>query len=124
MVPHFRKKGSAMDLNLVVLAGHIAAEPEVRTFPSGARLVRYLVTVRTTEPKRRVDVVPVSLWDPPDELVDDLDVRGKLAWVVGAVQRRFWSAEGDKRSRIEVIAHQVNIREPEPAESDEEPSAA
>jgi len=113
-----------MDLNLVVLAGHIAAEPEVRTFPSGARLVRYLVTVRTTEPKRRVDVVPVSLWDPPDELVDDLDVRGKLAWVVGAVQRRFWSAEGDKRSRIEVIAHQVNIREPEPAESDEEPSAA
>lgn len=113
-----------MDLNLVVLAGHIAAEPEVRVFPSGARLVRYLVTVRSTEPTRRVDVVPVSLWDPPDELVEFTDVRGKSAWVVGAVQRRFWSADGDKRSRIEVIAHQVNIRDPEHIESDEEPSAA
>ncbi|MGI9641469.1 MAG: single-stranded DNA-binding protein [Acidimicrobiia bacterium] len=113
-----------MDLNLVVLAGHIAAEPEVRVFTSGATLIRYLVTVRSTEPRRRVDVIPVSLWDPPDELVDCLDVRGKLVWVVGAVQRRFWSTDGDTRSRIEVIAHQVNIREPEIIESDEEPSAA
>lgn len=113
-----------MDLNLVVLAGHIAAEPEVRVFPSGATLIRYLVTVRSTEPRRRVDVIPVSLWDPPDELVESLDVRGKLAWVVGAVQRRFWSTDVDTRSRIEVIAHQVNIREHEHNESDEEPSAA
>lgn len=113
-----------MDLNLVVLAGRIAAEPEVRIFPSGVRLVRYLVTVRSTEPRRRVDVVPVSLWGPPDELVQQTDVRGKLAWVVGAVQRRFWSAEGDTRSRIEVIAHQVNIRDPEHVESVEEPSIA
>ena len=58
-----------MDLNIIVLSGRITTEPEFRTFPSGACLARYLVTVRSTEPRRRVDVGPVSLWDPPDDLL-------------------------------------------------------
>lgn len=113
-----------MDLNLVVLAGQVATEPDVRTFPSGARLARYLVTVRSTEPRRRVDVVPVSLWNPPDDLVQRAGVRGEPVWVVGAVQRRFWSADGDKRSRIEIIAHHIELCDPTTSDSDEEPTAA
>ncbi len=98
-----------MDLNLVVLAGRIATEPEVRVFPSGATMIRYLVTVRSTEPRRRVDVVPVSLWDPPAEVLEARDVRGRSAWVAGSVQRRFWSDGGDTRSRVEVVAYEVRI---------------
>ena len=48
-----------MDLNLAVIAGTLAAPPEIRTFDSGSRLARYLVTIRSTEPRKRVDVVPV-----------------------------------------------------------------
>lgn len=113
-----------MDLNIIVLSGRITTEPELRTFPSGARLARYLVTVRSTEPRRRVDVVPVSLWDPPDDLLAQSDIRGKSAWVVGSVQRRFWSTDCGARSRIEVIAHRVEVREPQVPNSDEEPSVA
>jgi single-strand DNA-binding protein len=113
-----------MELNLVVLAGHIAAEPEVRTFDSGARLVRYLVTVRSTEPRRRVDVVPVVLWDPDDALLDLGEVRGRAVWVAGAVQRRFWSSDGDTRSRIEVVAKEVRIRNDVMDESEEAPASA
>ena len=58
-----------MDLNLVVLAGRLAAPPELRAFESGATLIRYLVTVRSEEPRRRVDVVPVTLWNPPDRAI-------------------------------------------------------
>ena len=60
-----------MDLNLVVLCGRVAVEPELKTFDSGSRLIRLLVTVRSDVPRRRVDVVPVTMWDPPDELVDE-----------------------------------------------------
>jgi len=113
-----------MDLNLVVLAGTISTEPDVRTFTSGSTLIRYLVTVRTTEPRRRVDVVPVTLWDPgPDDLAAIGDARGRGVWVAGAIQRRFWSGDDGRASRIEVIAHEVRIRDdavvmgeqPEPA---------
>lgn len=100
-----------MDLNLVVLAGRLAAPPEIRQFESGARLVRYLVTVRSEEPVRRVDVVPVTLWDPADDLLDADPQPGTQVWVAGSVQRRFWSAEEGRRSRLELVADQVCLRE-------------
>ncbi len=100
-----------MDLNLVVLCGRLAAPAEVRTFESGSRLARYLVTVRSEEP-RRVDVLPVTLWDPPDALVDAEPSPGHAVWVAGSVQRRFWSGAEGRRSRLEVVADQVCLRPP------------
>jgi single-stranded DNA-binding protein len=96
-----------MDLNLAVIAGSLSAPPEIRTFDSGARLARYLITVRSTEPRSRVDVLPVVDWDPDDEdAISTLD-RGDRIWTVCSVQRRFWSAAEGRRSKIEIVAHHV-----------------
>lgn len=101
-----------MDFNLVVISGRLAAPPELRVFESGVRLVRYLITVRTDEPRRRVDVLPVTQWNPPDDdLVPEPEV-GRRVWVVGTVQRRFWSNPEGRRSRLEVLAEQVRVRAP------------
>jgi single-stranded DNA-binding protein len=105
-----------MDLNLVVLCGRLAVEPELKTFDSGSRLIRLLVTIRSDWPKRRVDVVPVTLWDPPDELIDELTLKGQRVWVCGSVQRRFWEAPDGRRSRLEVVAEQVNAKDVEELE--------
>lgn len=79
-----------MDLNLIVLCGRLAVDGELRVFDSGARLVRYLVTTRVDYPHRRVDVIPVTLWDPPHDLVDNPGEKGERIWVCGSVQRRYW----------------------------------
>jgi len=100
-----------MDLNLIVLCGRLATEPELRVFDSGTRLIRYLVTVKADAPRRRVDVIPVTLWDPTDEDVSELPARGTRIWVCGSVQRRYWEAPDGRRSRIEVVAEQVNIKD-------------
>ena len=100
-----------MDLNLVVIAGRVASAPEIRVFDGGSTLVRLLVTTRATEPRQRVDVVPVTLWDTDGDK-DDFKAatsleRGDRVWVAGSVQRRFWSDDNSRRSRIEVVAHHV-----------------
>lgn len=103
-----------MNMNLVVLAGKLAAPPELREFESGSRLVRCLVTVRSEEPRRRVDVVPVTLWDPDAGepiLTADPGVR---VWVAGMVQRRFREATEGRRSQLEVVAHHVELRNEDP----------
>jgi single-stranded DNA-binding protein len=100
-----------MDLNLVVLCGRLAVEPELRTFESGTRLIRLLVTVRSDWPKRRVDVVPVTLWDPAEELIDEMPVKGQRIWVCGSAQRRYWEAPDGRRSRLEIVAEQVNVKD-------------
>lgn len=94
-----------MDLNLVVIAGRLSAAPEIRVFEGGSTLVRYLVTTRTEEPRRRIDVVPAVLWDA-DEDATRFE-RGDRIWIAGSVQRRFWSDDHSRRSRIEVVAHHV-----------------
>lgn len=99
-----------MDINLVVMAGTLAATPELREFDSGARLLRLLVTVRSSEPRKRVDVIPVTLWDPPAELLAQDPARGRRVWVCGGAQRRFWEAKEGRRNRVEVVADHVELR--------------
>jgi len=98
-----------MDMNLTVLAGKLAAPPEMRQFESGSCLVRSLVTVRSSSPRRRVDVIPVTLWDPPSDHEILKAAAGRPVWVVGTVQRRFWSAGEARQSRLEVVAHHVEL---------------
>lgn len=104
-----------MDLNLVVLCGRLATTPEIKTFDSGARLARLLITTRTEVPKRRVDVVPVTVWEDLDNPSFDFDEiegfeLGDRIWVAGSTQRRFWSDTNERRSRIEVVANHVQKR--------------
>lgn len=102
-----------MDLNLVVLSGRLATDAELRVFDSGTRLIRYLVVVRVDHPRRRTDVIPVTLWDPTDDHVGETGLKGDRIWVCGAVQRRYWESPDGRRSRVEVIAEQVSFREDE-----------
>lgn len=108
-----------MDFNVVVIAGTVAVEPEIRTFDSGATLMRLLVTVRTTEPQRRIDVIPVIQWNPnPDDLPEG-PVRGRIVFVAGAVQRRFWSDDSGRLSKVEIVAHEIEFREEEARTAEE-----
>ncbi|MEX2251055.1 MAG: single-stranded DNA-binding protein [Acidimicrobiia bacterium] len=108
--------GSVMDLNLIVLCGRLAVPPEIKVFESGTRLIRYLVTVRSDAPRRRVDVIPVTIWDPPENLIEETPETGRRIWMCGSVQRRFWEAPDGRRSRLEVVAEQVQLRDVEALE--------
>ena len=103
-------------MNLVILNGHLAAPAEVREFESGTRLMRFLLTVRIEAPRRRVDVIPVSLWNPIDDLVDEPPSTGASMWITGSVQRRFWEGVDGRRSRLEIVATHV-AEKPEEIES-------
>ena len=99
-----------MDLNLIVLCGRLATDGEVRTFDSGAQLIRYLVTTKVEHPRPRVDVIPVTLWDPDQELVENPGRKGDRLWVCGSAQRRYWESPDGRRSRLEIVAEQVHLR--------------
>jgi single-strand DNA-binding protein len=99
-----------MDMNLIVLAGRLAAPTELREFESGSTMLRSLITVRSEVPRRRVDVVPVILWDPGDDHELVSAPVGSRVFAVGAVQRRFWTdSERERRSRIEVVAQHAEL---------------
>lgn len=100
----------SVGINSVTLAGRLAADAEVKTFPSGAIVRRLLVTVRVEEPRRRVDVLPVTMWDSADGFDEVGDLRrGDRVRVTGSLQRRFFDSQDGRRSRLEVIAESVEV---------------
>ncbi len=103
-----------MDLNLIVVCGRMASEPEIRRFDSGSRMARLLITVRSDQPHRRIDVLPVSWWDPDDAFLESPPAVGSRLWISGAVQRRFWDGENGRRSRLEIVAEHVGRRRIDP----------
>lgn len=94
-----------MDWNLVVLTGLLAAPTEIRTLDSGAVVAKYLLSVRATEPTRRLDVIPITQWDPPSEA--STYSSGTRVKAVGSIQRRFWEGDSGRRSHIEFVASLV-----------------
>ena len=53
----------------------------------------------------------MTLWDPDDTDLAARDMRGRGVWVAGSVQRRFWSGDEGRGSRIEVVAHDIKVRD-------------
>jgi len=106
-----------MDFNLVIMAGTLAAPPELGAsspvsgrFDAGdfeepaAQSGRLLMTVRSGDP-RRVDLLAVAAH--VDRIPPGV-APGDRIWVAGSLQRRFSTATG--RSRIEVVAHDIQVQ--------------
>lgn len=106
-----------MDINLVTLSGTLAARPEVREYSSGVQLLRMLIRVRSEDPRPRLDILPVVLWEPSEELVamagDSRMDRGARVFVVARLERRFWQEEHGRESRVEIVATDVTVRGPD-----------
>lgn len=102
-----------MDLNMVVVCGRLAVDPEISTFDSGTQVAKLLVTVRVESPRRRVDVLPVTVWDRSEgfkTLVgDDAPTAGTRVWVTGSIQRRSWEGPSGRTSNIEIVAEHVAL---------------
>jgi hypothetical protein len=95
-----------VDLNLVVLAGRLAAPIEIRESDTGPLTARLLLAVRSGGAEGRIDVVPVTMGGPPPELEGRL-VPGTRVWAAGTVRRRFCDGA---RSRLDIVAHAVEPR--------------
>ncbi|MDH4169386.1 MAG: single-stranded DNA-binding protein [Acidimicrobiia bacterium] len=90
-------------LNLAVVAGVVSRSPRWRTLPSGDVLLH--MEVRTQRAGERADTVPVAVFGPSRAL--ERLREGSEVVVLGRVQRRFFTAGGQTRSRTQITADRV-----------------
>jgi single-strand DNA-binding protein len=98
-------------VNVVVLAGTIAAEPVQRQLPSGDEVTEIRLSV--PEPGRRLLPLPVTIWH---ETVGTRALmglaKGDEILVHGTLARRFYRSGAGARSLTEVIASGIKKLEP------------
>src|SRR5947199_10315971 len=101
--------------NNVTLVGNITRDPELRFTPTGQATASFGLAVnrrwqnrQTQEWEEATSFFDVVCWREMAENASESLTRGSRVIVTGRLEQRSWeSQEGDKRSKIEVIADEI-----------------
>jgi single-strand DNA-binding protein len=101
--------------NSVTLVGNITRDPELRFTPSGQATASFGLAVnriwndrQTNERKEAVSFFDVVCWREMAENVSESLSKGSRVVVTGRLEQRSWDgADGERRSKIEVVADEV-----------------
>lgn len=103
--------------NTVTLIGNATRDPEQRFTPSGASVVNFGLAVnrrwqnrQTNEWEEEVSFFDVTVWQQLGENVAKSIRKGDRVTVVGRLQQRTWETDnGEKRSKVDVVADDVSL---------------
>ena len=96
-------------MNLVALIGRMVADPELRYTPSGVAVTTFTIAVdrrfKSESGEKQTDFFDVVAWRQSAEFASNYLSKGRLVAVTGKLQQRSWvQQDGQKRSKIEVVA--------------------
>ena len=101
--------------NTITLVGNVTRDPELRFTPSGQATATFGLAVnrrwqnrQTQEWEEATSFFDVVCWREMAENVSESLTRGARVIVTGRLEQRSWETpEGDKRSRVEIIADEL-----------------
>ncbi|MEK6814087.1 MAG: single-stranded DNA-binding protein [Nitrospirota bacterium] len=104
--------------NKVILMGNLTRDPEVRFTPQGTPVANFSVAVNRKykqgdELKEEVGFFDVVVFGKQAENCGQYLAKGRSVLVEGRLQQRRWETDdGQKRSKVEVVAQSVQFLSP------------
>lgn len=101
-------------LNVAVIMGRLAADPELRHTPNGVAVTSFTLAVDRSYARagteRQTDWIDVVAWRQTAEFVCKYFTKGQLMAVTGFIQtRNYEDRNGNKRKAVEIQATEVNF---------------
>ena len=107
---------SALNLNKVVLAGRMTADPELKQTPSGVSVLRFTLAVNRRfsrganggEGEQQTDFITLVAWRQTAEFISKYFRKGSALCVTGSIQTRSWQdQQGQKRYATDVVVDEA-----------------
>lgn len=99
------------NFNLVVLIGHLVADPELKSTQSGIAVTSFRIGVTrrfSSQGEQQTDFIDIVCWRKTAEFVTRYFTKGKPILVRGTLQTRTWvDSNNNKRYTTEVVADEV-----------------
>ena len=112
-------------MNQITLTGRLTREPEVRynsdSFPVGHFTIAVDRDRKDRNGERGTDFVPVVVFGKQAEFAEKYLTKGRLVAVSGRLQVSSYEKDGQKRTKAEVLANNVEALD-KPQEQRREPS--
>jgi len=105
----------ARSFNQVTLMGNLTRDPELRTTPNGQSVCSFSLALNRSyksasgDWQEVTDYIDVVAWAALGERVAQYLTKGRPALVSGRLQSRSWEQEGQKRTKVEVVANDVTF---------------
>ena len=105
----------ARSFNQVILMGNLTRDPELRSTPNGQSVCSFSLALNRSYKSADgnwtevTDYVDIVAWGPLGERVSQYLSKGRPCLVNGRLQSRSWEQEGQKRSKVEVVASDVTF---------------
>lgn len=105
----------ARSFNQVTLMGNLTRDPELRSTPSGQSVCSFSLALNRSYKgadgnwQEATDYVDVVAWGPLGERVAQYLTKGRPALVSGRLQSSSWEKDGQKRTKVEVVAQDVTF---------------
>ena len=105
----------ARSVNQVILMGNLTRDPELRNTPNGQSVCSFSLALNRSykdasgEWQEATDYIDVTAWGPLGERVSQYLTKGRRCLVQGRLQSRSWEQDGQKRSKVEVLASDVTF---------------
>ena len=105
----------ARSLNQVFLMGNLTRDPELRQTPGGQNVCSFSLALNRSykdasgEWQEATDYIDITAWGPLGERVSQYLSKGRRCLVQGRLQSRSWEQDGQKRSKVEVLASDVTF---------------
>jgi single-strand DNA-binding protein len=105
----------ARSFNQVILMGNLTRDPEVRQTPNGQSVCSFGLALNRSYKAadgswtEATDFIDIVAWGPLGERVAQYLSKGRPCLVNGRLQSRSWEQEGQKRSKVEVVAQDVTF---------------
>jgi len=105
----------ARSFNQVILMGNLTRDPELRQTPNGQSVCSFSLALNRSYKgadgnwTEATDFIDVVAWGPLGERVSQYLTKGRPCLVNGRLQSRAWEQDGQKRSKVEVVAQDVTF---------------
>jgi single-strand DNA-binding protein len=105
----------ARSFNQVTLMGNLTRDPELRTTPNGQSVCSFSLALNRSYKgadgnwQEVTDYVDIVAWGPLGERVAQYLTKGRPALVSGRLQSSSWEKDGQKRTKVEVVANDVTF---------------
>lgn len=102
---------SILNLNKVVLAGRLTADPELKQTPSGIAVCSFTLAINrrfSKDGQQEADFIQLQAWRQTAEFINRYFRKGSALCITGSIQTRSWQDQnGQKRFATDVVVDEA-----------------
>jgi single-strand DNA-binding protein len=100
------------DINQVVICGRLTRDSELKFTTGGTAVARASVAVNRyagQNKENEVSFFDVTIWGKQAEGLNQYLTKGKQVVISGELRQERWEKEGQKNSRVEIVARSIQL---------------